>query len=65
MDELKGRGADTMLVEDCKAQIKAAEDELRFIDEHRKLVYDYLRDKEELFDQEDNLKNQKKRSQKS
>lgn len=60
LDELKGRGADTMLVEDCKVQIKAAEDELRFIDEHRKLVYDYLRDKEELFDQEDNLKNQKK-----
>ena len=59
-DELKGRGADTALVEDCKAKIKAAEDELRFIDEHRKLVYDYLRDKEELFDQEDNLKNQKK-----
>lgn len=60
MDELKGRGADTTLVEDCKAKIKAAEDELRFIKEHRRLVYDYLRDKEELFDQEDNLKIQKK-----
>lgn len=59
-DELKGRGADTTLVEDCKAKIKAAEDELHFIDEHRKLVYDYLRDKEELFDQADNLKNQKR-----
>ena len=64
MDELKGRGADTTLVEDCKAKIKAAEDELRFIDEHRKLVYDYLRDKEELFDQEDN-RIRRKRSQKS
>ena len=60
LDELKGRGADTTLVEDCKAKIKAAKDELRFIDEHRKLVFDYRRDKEELFDQEDNLKNQKK-----
>ena len=60
LDELKGRGADTALVEECKARIKAAEDELRFIDEHRKLVYDYLRDKEELFDQEDSLKSQKK-----
>ena len=38
MDELKGRGADTTLVEDCKAKIKVTEDELRFIDEHRKLV---------------------------
>ena len=60
LDELKGRGADTTLVEECKAKIKAAKDELRFIDEHRQLVYDYRRDKEELFDQEDNLKNQKK-----
>lgn len=60
MDELKGRGADTALVEDCKEKIKTAEDELRYIDEHRKLVYDYLRDKEELFEQEDYLKNQKK-----
>ncbi len=60
LNELKGRGADTSLVENCKVKIKAAEDELRFIDEHRKLVYDYQRDKDELFDQEDNLKNQKK-----
>lgn len=60
MDELKGRGADTTLVEDCKAKIKKAEDELQYIDEHRRMVYDYLRDKEELFDQEDSLKNQKK-----
>ena len=60
MNELKGRGADTTLVEDCKAKIKKAEDELQYIDEHRRLVYDYLRDKEELFDQEDSLKNQKK-----
>ena len=60
LDELKGGGADTTLVEECKAKIKAAKDELRFIDEHRQLVYDYRRDKEELFDQEDNLKNQKK-----
>ena len=60
IDELKGRGADTKLVEDCKAKIEAAEKELRFIEEHRKLMYDYLRDKEELFDQEDKLKNQKK-----
>ena len=60
INELKGRGADTTLVENCRAKIKAAEDELHFIEEHRKLVYDYLRDKEELFDQEDDLKNQKR-----
>ena len=60
VDELKGRGADTTLVEDCKAKISKAEDELKYIERNRKLVYDYKRDKEELFEQEDNLKSQKK-----
>lgn len=60
VEELKGRGADTSLVEDCKSKIQTAENELRYIEQHRKLVYDYRRDKEELFDQEENLKNQKK-----
>ncbi len=60
VDELKGRGADTTLVEDCKSKISKAEDELKYIERNRKLVYDYKRDKEELFDQEDNLKSQKK-----
>ena len=59
-DELKGRGADTHLVEACKTKILSAESELKYIENHRKLVYDYHRDCEELFDQEDNLKNKKK-----
>ena len=60
VDELKGRGANTTLVEDYKAKISKADNELKYIERNRKLVYDYKRDKEELFDQEDNLKNQKK-----
>lgn len=60
IDELKGHGADTVLVEECKTKIKAAEDELNYIEQHRNLVYAYSRDKEELFDQEENFKNQKK-----
>lgn len=60
MDELKGRGVNTALVEDCKAKISKADDKLKYIEQNRKLVYDYKRDKEELFDQEDNLKSQKK-----
>ena len=60
VDELKGRGADTTLVKDCEAWISKTEGELKYIDQHRKLVYGYQRDKEELFDQEDNLKSQKK-----
>lgn len=59
LDELKGQGADTALVEDCKAKISKAEDELKYIERNRKLVYDYKRDKEELFDQEDYQKSQK------
>ncbi|WP_297033267.1 ATP-binding protein [Prevotella sp.] len=60
LDELKSQGADTALVEDCKAKISKAEDELKYIERNRKLVYDYKRDKEELFDQEDYQKSQKK-----
>ena len=60
LDELKGQGADTALVEDCKAKISKAENELKYIERNRKLVYYYKRDKEELFDQEDNQKSQKK-----
>ena len=60
LDELKGRGADTALVEDCKAKISKADDELKYIERNRELVYEYKRDTEELFDQEDNLKSQKK-----
>ena len=59
-DELEGHGADTVLMEECKTKIKTAEDELDYIARHRKLVFDFQRDKEELFDQEDNFKNQKK-----
>ena len=47
-------------MKDCEAWISKTEGELKYIDQHRKLVYGYQRDKEELFDQEDNLKSQKK-----
>ncbi len=60
LDELHGRGADTRMVEDCRAAIQSTEAELKFVDDHRKLVYDYRHDKEELFDREDELKGQKK-----
>jgi hypothetical protein len=60
MDELHGHGADTRLVEECKVAIKTSEDELKFIEDHRQLVYNYRHDKEELFDHEDELKAQKK-----
>lgn len=59
-EELRGRGADTRIVEECNASIRDIESELQYIDEHRQIVHDYRRDKEELFDREDELKAQKK-----
>lgn len=61
IDELKGNGADTVLVEDCRIKIKNAESELKYIERYRKLVFDYSRDKEELFDKENDFRSQKKR----
>ena len=60
LKELHGHGADTRLVEECKMAIKASEDELKYIDTHRHLVYEFRRDKEELFDHEEEFKMQKK-----
>ena len=60
LDELHGRGADTRMVEECKTQIQATETELKYIDNHRRLVFEYQRNKEELFDCEDELKGKKK-----
>lgn len=55
-EELHGRGADTRMVEECKVSIKATEAELKYIDDHRRIVFDYQRDREELFDHEEEFK---------
>lgn len=59
-EELRGRGADTRMVEECKASIKMTEDELKYIDAHRRIVFAYQRDREELFDHEEEFKTRKK-----
>ena len=59
-EELHGRGADTRMVEECKASIKMTEAELKYIDDHRRIVFDYQRDREELFDHEEEFKTRKK-----
>lgn len=59
LEELKGRGADTQMVDECKASIEMTEYELKYIDEHRRLVIIYQRNKEELFDHEEELKAKK------
>lgn len=59
-EELHGRGADTRMVDECKNLIKATEDELKFIDDHRRIVFDFQRDRESLFNREDEFKAKKK-----
>lgn len=59
-EELRGRGADTRMVDECKNLIKATEDELKFIDDHRRIVFDFQRDSEDLFNREDEFKAKKK-----
>ena len=59
-EELRGRGADTRMVDECKNLIKATEDELKFIDDHRRIVFDFQRDREILFNREDEFKAKKK-----
>lgn len=59
-EELRGRGADTRMVDECKNLIKATEDELKFIDDHRRIVFDFQRDREDLFNREDEFKAKKK-----
>lgn len=59
-EELRGRGADTRMVEECKASIKMTEAELKYIDAHRRIVFAYQRDREELFDHEEEFKTRKK-----
>jgi hypothetical protein len=48
--ELKNKGADTDKISNLEKQIKQCESELLFIKQNRKLVSDYQKDKEELFD---------------
>lgn len=59
-EELRGRGADTRMVDECKNLIKETEDELKFIDDHRRIVFDFQRDSEDLFNREDEFKAKKK-----
>ena len=59
-EELRGRGADTRMVEECKASIKMTEAELKYIDAHRRIVFAYQRDREELFDHDEEFKTRKK-----
>lgn len=58
--ELAGKGADHNAVSECNIQIEATEAELKYIDQHKQQRFDYLKDKKELFDREDETRAQLK-----
>ncbi len=49
-EELKSKGADTNKINDIDSKISKYNEELNYIKQNRKLVSDYQKDKEELFD---------------
>ena len=57
--ELKGEGADTAAIKKQEERIREIDGQLKKIEDQRNLVIGYLKDKEELFDKEDTLKQEK------
>ncbi|MCQ2258230.1 MAG: ATP-binding protein [Bacteroidaceae bacterium] len=51
-EELKGKGVDTRIVQECKAMIESYEKELTLIDGNKELIYSYRKDKAEYLDRE-------------
>lgn len=58
--ELHGKGADTTSIKKQEDEIKSIDNQLQTIEKQRKTIYDYQKDKEELFDKEDSIKQEKK-----
>ena len=58
--ELKGKGADTEIIQKQKDIIRGLDQQLQTIEYQRQLVYDYIRDKADLFDKEESIKQEKK-----
>ncbi len=57
--ELEGKGADTKKITLLEEQLHVIETELRFIDEHTELIFNYRRDERELFSKVDYFKAQR------
>ena len=58
--ELSGKGGDMNAIRKVEAQIEELSKEMEYIKEHRTVVAYYIKDKQELFDQEPTLKSRKK-----
>lgn len=58
--EMKGAGVDTLALKECENSIREVKAELKYIEEKRSVCAIYENDKTELFDREDELKDEKK-----
>lgn len=58
--ELKGAGVDILALNSCEQEIRKVRQELDFIESNRELCYQYRLDKRELFDREDEFRDNKR-----
>lgn len=61
--ELSGEGADTSIISKYEQRIKELKKEQKYIDDNRTLVIEYQKDKREYFDNELQLRNDKKNNE--
>lgn len=59
--ELSGKNVNTVLIRQYETVIDKIQQELQYIKVHRRLVTDFERDKKELFDREDEFRQEKKK----
>lgn len=64
LHELSGKGVDTERITALRNEVARTEQELAFIEQHRRLVYDYEKDKREFFDRMDEFRNGKQLAEK-
>ena len=58
--ELKGAGVDIIALNNCEQDILKVQEELRFIEDNRQLCYNYRFEKSELFDKEEEFKDERR-----
>lgn len=58
--ELQGKGADTISIKKQEDEIKSIDNQLQTIEKQRETIFAFQKDKEELFDKEDTIKQEKK-----
>ena len=62
-EELNGKGADTSVINSYKSKIDAIKSELDYISQKQSFVWNYEKDKRELFDHEPELRDNKKNNE--